>query len=193
MKRIICCLLAAGILVLASIKSNAQEVKLDRFVIGTGGMVANVNDANIKMSGITGQIAIEKIAGTEPVYNNMTVDIYQGFWVPVGDFFSGVEETTSSEYGKIVNFPNPFSNSTVVKYNLPTSGYVTVKIYDMAGNVIKTLYNGYQNMGEQELPWNGKDELGGVLSSGSYLYELNFSPTSNTKSYSLRNIMVILK
>ena len=96
-------------------------------------------------------------------------------------------------FGKIENFPNPFSNSTIVKYNLPSSGYVNIKIYDLVGNVIKTLYNGYQNMGDQELSWNGKDEDGGNLSSGSYLYELTFSPTSNSKAYSLRNIMVILR
>ncbi|MBI5325398.1 MAG: T9SS type A sorting domain-containing protein [Ignavibacteriae bacterium] len=193
MKRIICCLIAAGMFTIAANNSNAQEIKIDRFVIGTGGMVAGVNDDNISMSGITGQIAIEKIAGTEPVYNNMKVDIYQGFWVPVGDFFSGVEETTDSRYGKIENFPNPFSSSTLVKYNLPSSGYVSLKIYDMVGNVIKTLYDGYQNMGDQELSWNGKDEMGSNLSSGSYLYELKYSPTTNGTSYTLRNLMVILR
>src|SRR3989339_187683 len=150
MKRIICSLLIAGIFAFAASSLSAQEVRIDRFVIGTGGMVGTVNDDNITMSGVTGQIAIE-------------------------------------------NFPNPFSNSTIVKYNLPSSGYVNIKIYDLVGNVIKTLYNGYQNMGDQELSWNGKDEDGGNLSSGSYLYELTFSPTSNSKAYSLRNIMVILR
>ena len=193
MKKIICCMIMAGIFIFASVNSNSQEIKLDRYVIGTGGMVAEVNSDNIKMSGLTGQVAIEKIAGTEPVYNNKKVDIYQGFWVPIGDFFSDVGETPNSEYGNLENFPNPFNHSTVIKFNLPSNGYVTLKIYDMAGHLIKTLYNGYQNMGNQELPWNGKDEAGATLSSGSYLYELNFSPISNSKSFSLRNIMVILK
>lgn len=193
MKRIICSLLIAGIFAFIATSLNAQEVRIERFVIGTGGMVGAVNDDNITMSGLTGQIAIEKIAGTEPVYNNMTVDIYQGFWVPVGDFFSGVDETPESRFGKIENFPNPFSTSTIVKYNLPGSGFVTVRVFDMVGNVVKTLFNGHQNVGDQELSWNGKDEMGANLSSGSYIYELKYSPTSNGIAYSLRNIMVILK
>jgi len=193
MKRILCSLIIAGIFAFAALTLNAQEVRIERFVIGTGGMVGTVNDDNITMSGITGQIAIEKIAGTEPVYNNMTVDIYQGFWVPLGDFFSGVDDNTISKFGKIENYPNPFSSSTVVKYNLKGSGFVTVKVYDLVGNVVKTLYNGHQNTGDQELSWNGKDELGGNLSSGSYIYELTFSPSSSGTAYNLRNIMVLLK
>ncbi len=193
MKRIICSIFIAGIFAFAASTLNAQEVRIERFVIGTGGMVGTVNDDNIKMSGVTGQIAIEKIAGTEPVYNNKTVDIYQGFWVPVGDFFSGVDETNDSRFGKIENFPNPFSTSTIIKYNLQASGFVTVKVFDLAGKVVKTLFSGHQNFGNQELSWNGKDETGGNLSSGSYIYELNYSPISIGKAYSLRNIMVMLK
>ena len=193
MKRIFFNLVMISLFTIITVNAYGQEVRIDRQVIGTGGMVAKVNDNNITMSGITGQLAIQKLPGTEPVINNMIVDVYQGFWVPLGNSPTGVEDYTSTNFGKIENFPNPFSTSTIVKYNLPSDGFATVKIYDMVGNVVKVLFSGHQSSGDKEISWNGKDELGGYLSSGSYIYELTFVPTSSGSKYNLRNIMVILK
>ena len=76
------------------------------------------------------EVAIEKRSGISNY-------LYQGFWVPVGNSLVGVEDYTNSNIGKITNFPNPFSNSTTIKYNLQYSGNVTLKIFDLQGNVVK--------------------------------------------------------
>ncbi len=196
MYKIFSCLLISGLL-LSLVNLSAQNITIDRSVIGAGGMVGAVNSDNITMSGITGQTAIEKLPGTTPVFNNMLVDVYQGFWVPTGNYFTGVDDYSQNTGIKVENFPNPFSSSTVVKYNLPGSGFVSIKIYDVVGNTVKLLWNGYQNSGNQALTWNGKDDNSEPLASGSYMYELVYTPSSGSdltgNTIRLRNIMIIVK
>ncbi|MBZ0100485.1 MAG: T9SS type A sorting domain-containing protein, partial [Taibaiella sp.] len=94
--------------------------------------------------------------------------------------------------------PNPFSNSTTIIYTLPGAANVTLKVYDMLGNEIVKLYDGYQNSGENRLSWNAKDIRGGDLSTGSYLCELVARPAqlaggSSFSAFTLRSVMVLVK
>ncbi len=66
------------------------------------------------------------------------------------------------------NYPNPFNPSTMISYQLPVSGEVSLKIFDMLGREVATLVNGRQSAGKQEVRF---DAAG--LSSGIYLYRLN--------------------
>jgi hypothetical protein len=68
------------------------------------------------------------------------------------------------------NYPNPFNPTTNVKFNLPKSEYVTLKIYDMVGNEIKTLVEGNQQAGVYNITVDGSN-----LSSGVYFYTLRTS------------------
>ncbi len=70
------------------------------------------------------------------------------------------------------NYPNPFNPSTLISYQLPSSGNVKLKIYDTLGKEIKTLVNSFQNEGEHSVIWNGDDESGNQVSSGVYFYSL---------------------
>lgn len=65
------------------------------------------------------------------------------------------------------NFPNPFNPSTVISYQIPRDGYVTLKVYDMIGNEVATLVNGVQNSGTYEVTFDASG-----LTSGVYMYEL---------------------
>ena len=71
------------------------------------------------------------------------------------------------------NYPNPFNPSTKIKYQLPQSGIVLLKIIDMLGREIKTLVEEYQNAGVHEISFNASD-----IASGVYFYKVasgNFS------------------
>ncbi|MBK8552209.1 MAG: T9SS type A sorting domain-containing protein [Ignavibacteria bacterium] len=71
------------------------------------------------------------------------------------------------------NYPNPFNPSTIINYNLPKSSSISLKVYDMLGNEIKTLVsNPNQNAGSYNVEWDGKDERGVAASSGVYFYKL---------------------
>ena len=55
------------------------------------------------------------------------------------------------------NYPNPFNPSTTIKYNLNDNSYVNVAIYNVAGELVKTLFNGPQNKGRISLIWIAKN------------------------------------
>lgn len=78
------------------------------------------------------------------------------------------------------NYPNPFNPSTKLKYSLPENGFVSLKIYDMAGKEVMTLINGEQKAGTYELQFNGSN-----LTSGVYLYKLETESFTQTKKMTL--------
>lgn len=72
------------------------------------------------------------------------------------------------------NFPNPFNPSTGIKYQIPVNSNVSLVIYDILGNEIKSLVNDVrQNSGNYEVMWDGTNEAGTSVSSGIYFYKLS--------------------
>jgi hypothetical protein len=65
------------------------------------------------------------------------------------------------------NYPNPFNPSTVISWQLPASGNVTLKIYDILGNEVAELINDMLEAGKHQISF-----YGGNLSSGIYFYSL---------------------
>ena len=74
------------------------------------------------------------------------------------------------------NYPNPFNPNTVIKWELPISGYVSLKIYDAIGNEVETLVNEDQTAGSYTMNFDGSK-----LSSGIYFYKLTAGNLSETK------------
>ena len=79
------------------------------------------------------------------------------------------------------NYPNPFNPNTVISYQLPVTGYVTLKVYDILGNEVATLVNEEQTAGSYEVEFNTNSHSGEVrnlpagrqgLPSGVYFYQL---------------------
>ncbi|MBU1679638.1 MAG: T9SS type A sorting domain-containing protein, partial [Bacteroidetes bacterium] len=74
------------------------------------------------------------------------------------------------------NYPNPFNPTTVIGYQLPVTGNVTLKIYDVLGREITTLVNETKEAGSYEVKFDAKQ-----LSSGVYFYQLKTSSSVITK------------
>ena len=89
---------------------------------------------------------------------------------------------TPKEFVLYQNYPNPFNPTTVISYQLPVNGNVTLKVYDVLGNEIATLVNEEKPAGAYEVEFDGS-----MLSSGIYFYQLKAG------SYSSINKMVLLK
>ena len=66
------------------------------------------------------------------------------------------------------NYPNPFNPSTEISYTITKAGYVTLKVYNMLGQEIATLVNGYQTANTYKVNFNASG-----LSSGVYFYKLS--------------------
>jgi GH18 family chitinase len=87
------------------------------------------------------------------------------------------------------NYPNPFNPNTVIKYNLPVTGKVLLRIYNIVGEVIVTLVDGVQNPGFKSTEWNG-----GRYSSGVYFYRLDVVSLENpAENYTKVRKMVFIK
>jgi len=65
------------------------------------------------------------------------------------------------------NYPNPFNPKTKIKYDLQKSANISIKVYNIAGNEIAVLFNGYRQAGNYELTFDGEK-----LSSGVYFYTM---------------------
>lgn len=70
------------------------------------------------------------------------------------------------------NYPNPFNATTTIQYQLPHEGQIRLTIYNLNGQVVKTLYNGRQKVGTHRITWNGEDDRGKQLASGIYFCRL---------------------
>lgn len=70
------------------------------------------------------------------------------------------------------NYPNPFNPETSIRYELPRSTDVSIKIYNMMGQEVRTLVDESQPAGMHEISWNGQDDFGRETASGVYLLRI---------------------
>ena len=80
------------------------------------------------------------------------------------------------------NYPNPFNPVTKIRYDIPNSGNVSLKIYDNIGREVKTLVNEFKDAGYYTVEFNGSN-----FASGIYYYKLETSNFTATKK------MILLK
>jgi hypothetical protein len=71
------------------------------------------------------------------------------------------------DYRLYQNYPNPFNPSTTIKFNLPRSENVSVRVYSLGGREVETLFDGEVGAGEHDLRWSPRN-----LSSGMYICKL---------------------
>ncbi len=70
------------------------------------------------------------------------------------------------------NYPNPFNPTTNISYSLEKSQKITLAIYNVLGQKVRTLVSGQQVAGTHTLSWNGRNDLGLTVPSGIYFYSL---------------------
>jgi len=73
-------------------------------------------------------------------------------------------------YQLFQNYPNPFNPETEIQYQSSRASCVTLKVYNLRGQEIKTLVNGYHSAGNYSVKWNGTNSVGMKVSSGIYIY-----------------------
>lgn len=137
--------------------------------------------------------------GYDPVDNGRAWDYNGSAWSSWNEtyFMRATIQTTTSvaeisnevprEFELSYNYPNPFNPSTKFKYALPEGRNVKIIIYDINGSKVTELVNNYQGAGTYEVTWNGKNDLGKQVASGTYIYSVQAG------NYSLTKKMVMLK
>ncbi|MGA2625068.1 MAG: SdrD B-like domain-containing protein [Bacteroidota bacterium] len=85
---------------------------------------------------------------------------------------STVLQTTPKEFQLEQNYPNPFNPTTVIGYQLPVQSYVTLRVYNVLGQEVRTLVDGIQDAGVSSVGWGATNNSGMSVPSGLYFYRL---------------------
>jgi rhodanese-related sulfurtransferase len=82
------------------------------------------------------------------------------------------------------NRPNPFNPVTAISYTVPETAsaeYVSIKVFDIRGRLVRVLVDGIKTGGEYTVFWHGRDEAGRILPSGGYLYRMKSGDFTATR------------
>jgi hypothetical protein len=91
-------------------------------------------------------------------------------------------------FGLRQNSPNPFNPLTTISFSLPQAGHAELSIFDASGRLVRHLLSrNYDHAANERVIWDGRDDLGKVVSSGLYFYKLD------SGSYSATRKMLLLK
>lgn len=93
-----------------------------------------------------------------------------------------VEETQIPEaFSLAQNYPNPFNAGTVITYKLPQSVHVTLEIYNVMGQKVRTLVDEQQAAGQYHVNWDSRNDEGQLVLSGIYVYKIIAGGFKNTR------------
>jgi hypothetical protein len=93
----------------------------------------------------------------------------------------GVNQTRPLVFELQQNFPNPFNPTTTIEYALPKPVKVELRVFNILGQVVKTLVDEEKEAGYYQVVWDGKDQSGQSVSSGVYLYQIKAGEFIETK------------
>jgi hypothetical protein len=83
------------------------------------------------------------------------------------------------------NYPNPFNPTTSIDFDMPVQGTARLEIFNVKGQLVKTLVNSELNVGRHSYVWDGADESGAGVSSGIFFYRLSGEGWSQTRKMML--------
>lgn len=123
----------------------------------TPSTIALDNNGNLFITGTSEYILMGRVITTIKYSQNPT-SVKEFSQIPI-------------DYRLAQNYPNPFNPTTLIKYDLPTNSYVTLKIYDVLGREVVKLVDGFQEAGYKSIEFNAVN-----LTTGVYFYKLVASP-----------------
>ena len=163
------------------------QTQLSRYVVGSGGILASPNgNGTMLLSGTVGQSIIFRQNRGD------NTSIHQGFWVPLDFGIVGVDDDNSTSVaGDVSNYPNPFANSTTIRFNVPMDGRVTIRMFNLAGDLVRTIITEVSAAGSQEILVLAIDDLGAPLASGTYLYDVDGTTASGTSIRRMQRLSIL--
>jgi hypothetical protein len=96
---------------------------------------------------------------------------------------TGIDEPSEDipeSFALLGNYPNPFNPSTTIDYSVPVAGHVQLVIYNALGQRVRVLIDRWEASGNHRILWDGRDEEGHQMASGTYFSRLTLSDGSRT-------------
>ncbi len=153
-------------------------------VTGTGDLDVNPDDRRMMANvgpftfrpGDTQQVVIRLSAATGSGHLNSISELRavlnQPYQLPTDIDDPPTNSELPTAYSLSQNYPNPFNPSTTIEYSLPTKSDVTISIYNILGQEVRTLVNTSMSVGDHVTHWNGTDQAGDRVASGVYFYRI---------------------
>ena len=155
---------------------------------GDYNQVLAVGPINLAPDGVD-TIAFALIAGVDSAAISAAAataqTTYDNVVVSVREISDGRE--LPSEFNLSQNYPNPFNPSTIIKFDLPTRSKIEVAVFNVLGQVVKTLVDEVKPAGRYAVTWDGTDSRGRQAAAGVYLYRVK------TDDYTASKKMILLK
>jgi hypothetical protein len=122
------------------------------------------------------EVSIERLVGDVALCNALSLYEYEpasGGPQTEEDEELGAQASWPMNFALGQSYPNPLHERTTIAYQLPIESPVSLKIYNVAGQVVRELASGKQKPGYYKASWDGKDGSGRQVSSGIYFYRLD--------------------
>jgi hypothetical protein len=161
----------------------------DGAVISMQRLNSNGKTATVVLSGFSYGAIRE--AGLDPT--PARVEFLRDLLIKMGNVVplpTGIDPKDTPSYANALydNYPNPFNPTTTIKYNIKVRGHVSLKIYNVAGQLVRTLVDEVQTPEAiQPVAWDGTNDAGQAVGTGVYFYKLS------TKNFSQSRKAVFLK
>ena len=106
---------------------------------------------------------------------------YKAVAEPATSKIDSADSVQAPSFASLSAYPNPFNSSSTICYDLPTASYATLKIFNLHGEVVKKLADGYQIANHYQVIWNGENEVGVKVAAGIYLCQMKTDNYSQLK------------
>ena len=103
-------------------------------------------------------------------YGSLSVEFFPGIVTAVGE-----EDMPSTAFMLEQNYPNPFNSPTRIDFELMRPDDISLKVYDVSGRWVATLFEGRLESGPNHVIWNGRNADGSDVPAGIYYYMLSTS------------------
>ena len=159
--------------------------------IDTLGIAQPILVYNTKTSEGAGNILSKGIAGVAVADSYYRAIAFSFAWEGIADsklrqealirilnWLEGIETTVKDEaevpinFNLAQNYPNPFNATTRIRFDIPNSSYVTLKIFNVMGQEVRRLITSDLSAGSYHVAWDGRDSQNRAVSSGIYLYQI---------------------
>ncbi|MEL6822545.1 MAG: T9SS type A sorting domain-containing protein, partial [Calditrichota bacterium] len=109
-----------------------------------------------------------------PLWTNVWTALYSNNVTGIVD--EQISTVIPEDYNLEQNYPNPFNPSTTIEYQIQKAGVVEITVYNVAGQKVATLVDGFKNAGSYAVTWDAVN-----LSSGLYFYTLKAENVIETR------------
>jgi hypothetical protein len=166
------------------VRNSSTNTPISGATISSGGYSA-ISDAggNYSLLLPQGNDAVQCVAsGYQPATQNVIIAAGQQYTLNFLLEVTSVSDPQAAVTTELLgNYPNPFTGSTLLSFTVKEPTAVQVDIFNIKGQVVRTLVNESKNNGIYKVTWDGKDQEGNKVSSGIYYYKMNAGTYTSTR------------